>query len=318
MPRVSIGLPVRDGEEHLEAAIRSILDQTFADFELIVSDNASSDGTEEIGLSFAELDERVTFRRSERNLGAAPNFNLTFQLSSGEYFKWAAHDDVLAPEFLARCVEVLDADPGVALAHSEVLFIDQDGSPIGRYDPPTARLDSPDRTERFADLVLRNHLCLDIFGLIRAETLRPTPLLGSYISSDRVLLAELGLRGRFGIVGEPFFRSRDHPGRSVRAIPFHLRGAWFDSANAGRRSFPHWRMLAEYSRALNRVPLSPRERRRCLLQLARWPTVNMNWARVLSDLIVGVDPRLAGALEKLKRRFYHGARGWDEVGESRG
>ena len=313
MPRVSVGLPVHNGEAYLAEAIEAILGQSFADLELIVSDNASSDTTEEIVRGFEAADERISFQRHERNLGAAPNFNLTFQRASGEYFAWAAHDDVLEPEFLARCVEALDADPGAVIACTGVRFIDADGATLGDYRPATSRLDSENPVERFADLILNDHLCLEVFGLMRAEALRRTSLLGGYVNSDRVLLAELGLRGRFLRVPEPLFLSRDHPERSVRATPFHLRGPWYDSLNAGRRSFPHLRTVAEYRRAVRTTPLSAVQRRRCLWQLARWPTVNMNWARALSDLVIGLDPRLAALLLRLKRRFYRGDRGWDAL-----
>ena len=313
MPQVSVGLPVHNGELYLAEAMEAILGQSLADLELIVSDNASTDATEEIARGFAAADDRISFQRNPRNLGAAPNFNLTFQRASGPYFAWAAHDDVLQPEYLARCVEALDADPGAALACTGVRFIGADGAPLGDYLPETSRLDSDDPVERFGDLILKDHLCLEIFGLMRAEALRRTPLLGGYVNSDRVLLAELGLRGRYLRNPEPLFLSRDHPGRSVRATPFHLRGPWYDSASEGRRSLPHLKTLAGYRRAVARVPLSTVQRRRCLWRLARWPTVNMNWARALSDLVIAIDPRLADLLGRLKRRFYRGARGWDAL-----
>ena len=99
-PRVSIGLPVYNGELFLENALDSILSQTYSDFELIISDNASDDKTEEICRSYAARDKRVRYSRNAHNLGAAPNYNRVYHLARGRYFKWASHDDVLAPEFL--------------------------------------------------------------------------------------------------------------------------------------------------------------------------------------------------------------------------
>src|SRR5688572_10868700 len=98
-PRVSIGLPVYNGENYLAEAIDSILAQTFEDFELIISDNASTDRTQEICEAYAAKDGRIRYYRSEVNKGSAWNFNRVFELARGEYFKWAAHDDYIAPEY---------------------------------------------------------------------------------------------------------------------------------------------------------------------------------------------------------------------------
>ena len=112
-PKVSLGLPVYNGENFIAQAIESILAQTFTDFELIITDNGSTDRTPKICEAYAARDRRVAYSRNPENLGAAPNFNRAFALSSGRYFKWVAHDDLIAPEFLARCVKVLDNDPSV-------------------------------------------------------------------------------------------------------------------------------------------------------------------------------------------------------------
>ena len=117
-PKVSIGLPVYNGEPFLSETIDAILAQTFKDFELIICDNASTDDTERICRRYAARDKRISYYRQHHNIGAAGNFNRVFNLSSGEYFKWAAHDDLIAPEYLARCVEILERDRSVVLCHS--------------------------------------------------------------------------------------------------------------------------------------------------------------------------------------------------------
>ena len=121
---VTIGLPVYNGERYLRPAIESILAQSFPHFELVISDNASTDGTEAICRDDADRDERVRYYRNTANLGMSRNFNLTFERATGRYFKWAADDDLLEPQYLARCVQVLDRDPGVILCHSQVRIID--------------------------------------------------------------------------------------------------------------------------------------------------------------------------------------------------
>src|SRR5438067_1373551 len=134
MHRVAIGMPVWNGEAFLSEAIESILAQTYGDFELVISDNASTDGTAEICRAYAQRDTRIRYIRQERIIGANPNHNELFRRSSGEYFKWAAHDDILAPEFIRECVKVLDEHDEVVLCCPATVLINEDNSPV-RYSP---------------------------------------------------------------------------------------------------------------------------------------------------------------------------------------
>ena len=268
MPRVTIGLPVYNGDNFLETAIRSIMDQTFGDFELILSDNASTDGTEEICRRYAESDPRVRYHRFDQNMGAAHNFNHIVELAQGDYFKWAAHDDVCGPEYLARCVEVMDADLGVVLCHTRSARIDAEGKEDGVYDYGV-RYDTERACDRFGDLVIIRHHCINIFGLIRPEVLRSTDLIGSYVASDRVLLAELALHGKLAEVPEVHFFRRMHPEASSSLDAHGDRLAWFDPALAGKISLPNWRVLREYIRVIRKAPISASERWSCWRQLGR-------------------------------------------------
>lgn len=271
VPLVSIGLPVYNGERYLEAAIDSLLAQTFTDFELIISDNASTDRTEAIGRAYAARDPRVRYFRNEHNIGAGPNYNRVFALAAGRYFKWAAHDDVCAPDFLARCVAALEADPAVVLAYPRTTHIDEQGQVTGTYDVAFAT-DSDRPAVRFHDLILINHWCFQIFGVIRADVLRRTPLIGSFAASDRTLLARLGLLGRFHEVPEHLFLRRRHP-EQLTAVParyLHLHTSWYDPNKRGQITFPQWRILAEYLDAVRAAPLEARERLACYRLLAAW------------------------------------------------
>ncbi len=127
-PRVSVGLAVYNGENYLREAIDSILAQTFTDFELILSDNASTDKTQEICLEYAAKDKRIRYYRNDQNIGGIRNQIRTVELSRGEYYKLAAHDDVCAPDFLEKCVEVLDRDPSVVLCYPKTKIIDENGN----------------------------------------------------------------------------------------------------------------------------------------------------------------------------------------------
>ncbi len=248
---VSIGLPVYNGERFLRLAIDSILGQTYADFELIICDNASTDATEGICRGYEAADSRVRYHRNEANLGASRNFNLSVELAQGEFFRWAAHDDVLAPSYLAKCVAVLSDDPTVAGCHSDVQIIDDTGDPLTELRYPAEYASSPDPVERFGDLLRYDRWCYEVFGLFRMDVFRQTRLLDRYVASDRILRAEIGLRGRYVILPELLFFNRDHQDRSVRANPaHHMRVAWFDPAQAGKRVLPHWRIFSEYRRAV--------------------------------------------------------------------
>jgi glycosyltransferase involved in cell wall biosynthesis len=278
-PKVSIGLPVHNGENYLREALDSILSQTFRNFEVVISDNASKDSTEAICRDYAAKDHRIRYFRNNRNLGAARNFNLAFELSSGEYFKWAAHDDLIDREFLSRCVSVLDEDPSIVACFAMTSTIDKDGNRVGTYDHDNEMsFDSLNPHDRFRELMDMRHWCMAVFGLIRAEALRGTPLIGHYVGSDRCLLAELGLMGRIFRVREYLFSRRHHPDSSVEKMKLpQERLGWFDSDKAGRLCFPNWRYGLEYYRSARKVPLNPKERLLCYMAVAGWHTKRAGW-----------------------------------------
>ncbi|NQV20616.1 MAG: glycosyltransferase family 2 protein, partial [Rhodospirillales bacterium] len=182
-PRVSIGLPVYNGETYLGLAIDSILAQTFTDFELVICDNCSTDRTQEICEHYAKQDARVRYYRNPENLGAGPNYDRTFELSSGEYFKWMAHDDLIAPEFLEKCVAALDADPGAVLCHARVELMDADGEVTASYDPGLNDTISNRVSDRFSAVIIPVHMGTDFFGVIRRTALEGSPLHGKYPGS---------------------------------------------------------------------------------------------------------------------------------------
>lgn len=280
-PRVSIGLPVYNGERYLAEAIDSLLAQTYDDFELIISDNASTDATEAICRGYCERDSRVTYTRNETNIGAAPNYNRVFELSRGEYFRWAAHDDVCKPEFVERCVQALDTDPSVVLASAKVQVIDENSNPLSQYDYELLA-DSPRAHERVRGQI-RGHQCYEIFGLIRREALLKTNLIGDHFAGDAVLLIQLVLMGRFHEVDEPLFLSRSHSQQSEQ-FRRNLRAyaEWFQPAKAGAITFPYWRLLGEYRRAIRAADIASGERRRCYPHLARWALAR--WKHLTCDV----------------------------------
>ncbi|MDQ3886177.1 MAG: glycosyltransferase family 2 protein, partial [Actinomycetota bacterium] len=273
LPRLSIGLPVYNGERYLAESLDALLGQTYEDFELIISDNASTDGTEDICRRYAAQDNRIRYLRQPENIGACPNHNVTVHQSRGELFKWASHDDLYGRDLLRRCIETLDEHPEAVLAHSWKAIIDGDGNVTQPVDYVLAT-DSPHAPERFRS-ILFGLGGDDFYGVIRTEVLRRTPLNGSYHHSDRTLIAELALLGPFHQVPELLFFRRDHPDRAERARPTkRARCANMDPKRADRLRHPTVRLLAEYVwgfvDAIRRTPLSPADRRECYCHLARW------------------------------------------------
>jgi len=292
-PRVSIGLPVFNGEKYLEEALDSILAQTYPGFEIVISDNASTDHTPQICRAYAAKDSRIRYYRNQKNLGAAKNYNRVFELSSGEYFKWIAHDDTLAPEFIQKCVSVLDKDPSVVLCYSMAGRIDEHGTLVGTYDRPRdkVKLDFPKSYERFGLLLSISNPCWPIMGVIRASALRMTSLFGGYIGSDRNLLAEISLLGRLFQIPEYLYSRRDHPeaynrkycqqnwARSVNKYSEQM--AWW--TNTGWTRLPWWRSCQEYFSSVTRAPLKWPERLLCYSQIYRW-IITEGWIAMGSDL----------------------------------
>ncbi|MEP9381740.1 glycosyltransferase [Nocardioides cheoyonin] len=279
-PTLSIGLPTYNGERFLAQALDDLLAQTFTDLEVIVSDNASTDRTGEIAQSYAARDPRVRYVRQPVNLGAAGNHNAVLALARGRYFAYASDDDRYAPTLYERCLDVLEADPGLALVHSADGFIDEEGRVIAE---PAYLLDTAASrpSDRFRSVLLESG-GNDFYAVGRTETFRRIRPLGGYHQPDRVMVASLALQGRFQHLPEVLYHRRDHPGRGERATSRRARAAGLDPRRANRWLHPMPRLYAEYVGglllAVRDAPIGPLEKARCLRALAGW-------------LLSRVDPR---------------------------
>ena len=286
--RVSIGLPVYNGDDFISAALSSILAQTFEDFELIICDNASTDGTEEICCQYAAGNSRISYYRNEKNIGAAANYNRVFELSSGEYFKWAAHDDKCDPEHLSKCVEVLDnCSKDTVLCFPETTLIDGEDNFISQYD------EDVELTELSPDLRLRyllRHIkkCNSIYGLIRSQALKGTKLVGNYHASDVVLLAELALLGKFYLLRENLFYRRMHPCSSRQMNRTNEEVAvWFDPNNKGRIILPICNLFKELLRSVKWSQLTYPQKMICYATVIdEW--LNRYWRVMGGELKLGL------------------------------
>ena len=214
-PQISIGLPVFNGEKYLAQAIESLLDQSYADFELIISDNASQDRTQEICHEFAQRDQRIRYIRQPANIGAPRNFNFAFKEARGKYFKWACDNDLCDPALLSRCKQCLDERPDVVLCYGKTMAIDAEGKFIEAVEDNLA-LDDPRPSRRFLHVVDRMVSNNVHAGLFRSDVLSKTRLEQPYPTGDLVLIAELALYGRFCELPDVLFYRRQAPGVSTK------------------------------------------------------------------------------------------------------
>jgi glycosyltransferase involved in cell wall biosynthesis len=285
MSTVAIGMPVWNGEAFLSEAIEAILAQTYGDLELVISDNASTDATAEICHSYAKHDARIRYIRQQTNIGSAPNHNEVFRRSTCRYFKWAAHDDVLAPRFVEECVRILDYDEAVVLCSPATVLINEEGSPLPYSAEHNAMVDSSghkwplspeknpglmseDSADRFAAVLLNMSLCLEIFGLMRRSALAKTSLQASHVGADKVVLAALSLIGRFYLLEETLFYRRCHPGQFSMAQSGSYRAMWV-SGRKGRIFWHQLQLLIGYLPLALSAELTLEQRYRCISAVCR-------------------------------------------------
>ena len=291
-PLVSIGLPVFNAENYLKKALDSILAQTYGDFEVIISDNASTDNTQQICLEYVNEDNRVSYYRSDRNLGAAWNFNNVFKLSSSMYFKWAAHDDLIAPNFLHECVNLLKHDHSVVLCHSKTARCNEFGQVIGFYDYGSVT-DSPKPQTRFRDVLDRKGFPWMIFGVFRTNVLAQTRLLQDYIGSDWNLIAEMSLAGRIVEIPQYLLFRRDHSKSYTGRYHPHMAKVydypkattwWTGKSKKPLVVLPNWRNCLEFFKSVQRSPLNWSERWSCLREIGRWLAFRSGGSYLKEDL----------------------------------
>jgi glycosyltransferase involved in cell wall biosynthesis len=303
MTKVTIGLPVFNGAAYLPQAIESILSQSLGDFELVISDNASQDATEEICRKFVRNDRRIRYSRQTRNVGAAGNHNLLFTHGDSPYFKWASHDDVLHPRFLEMTVAALDARPEVVLASPASAFIDELGQPL-RFSPdrrgmvdrsnvcwPCLPEDNPgltasDPATRFTAVMLKTVMCVEVYGLMRRSAMSRTSLLGHFSASDKVLLAQMALLGPFWLGPEVLFYRRCHAEQFSARSSGSYRAIWY-SGRQDSLLAQQLKLLSAYWRSANMYQLGIANRSRCFLAIARRALSRGHHLRRLTSGLVG-------------------------------
>jgi glycosyltransferase involved in cell wall biosynthesis len=273
-PTITIGLPVYNGEEYLEASLEGLLAQTYRDFELIISDNASTDRTPDICRAYASRDSRIRLVRQPHNLGAGPNHNLLVPMARGRYFKWAAHDDMYAPELLERCIAAFEDHPDAVLVNVGDVVVDPHGEVVER---PDYRLDSSNpRPHLRLRSLLNTDGGNDIYGLIRTDVMSAVRPHNSYLHADRTFMAELALAGPWYQVPEILYFRRDHPNRTSRTSSSRGFATRLDPRRQNRWRHPLLRLYVEYvwgwAQAVWSAPIPVGEKSRCMIEVATWFT----------------------------------------------
>ena len=279
-PRLSIGLPVYNGADYLAQSLDALLGQTFEDFELIISSNASTDQTDEICQTYVARDRRIRFFRQPTNIGAHPNHMFVFDQSVGELFKWASGDDLYARDLVERCIQRLDEHPEAILCHSWTAAVDGAGRVIQAHEYPLAT-DSPNVVERLHSMLYAGDelpgaiRADDMYGVIRADVLRRAKPLDSYYHADQTFMVGLALHGPFHQVPDWLYFRRHHPGRAQQAMPTMRKWcANLDPKRGNALKHPAVRLLGEYVwgyyDSVRSAPLSPAERRGCYRELTGW------------------------------------------------
>jgi len=267
IPLVSIGLPVYNGQKYLRRAIDSILAQNFRDFELIISDNASTDETSAICLDYERRDSRVRYSRNDHNIGLAGNHNRVVSLSHGRWFKWAAYDDEYPQQMVGKHVEVLEGSgPLVSFVYSQCERIDESGVSYG-VSSDHVELKSKLPHRRLAHLLWNASIYNFTYGMIRLDALLRTRHYGGYPMADRVLFAELAMLGEIREIREPLLRLRLHAGRTFQAhTDIRSLRALFDPLQRGKGSFLtlEGRVQLEFIRSACLVPTRWRDKCLCL------------------------------------------------------
>ncbi len=254
-PLVSVGVPVYNGEATIARALDSLLAQDVDDFEIIVCDNASQDTTPEICAEYAARDPRIRLHRNPSNLGLARNFNCSFELARGTYFKWATHDDWHAPESLRLTVAALEANPAASLCATGVSLVDEHGAEFDRWIP-AADLATPAPHERMRWLVSSLGETHPMYGLLRSSALSQTRVMQSFVGSDRTLLAEMSLLGPIVPIPDVmhFYTVSEAARRNYRP------SLTYDPANKDRLPLRTWRLIYEHLALVQRSNLTMRQK----------------------------------------------------------
>ncbi len=318
-PLVSIGLPVYNGEAYLEQAVKCLQRQTYRNIEIIISDNCSTDGTAILCERLAAEDNRIRYSRTERNLGAAGNFNRVAGLAGGPFFAWANHDDLWGNTYVESCLDALRANPNAVLAYAKSEKIDEDGAHIislnSGLNLDAAR--ASERLKRYHDLFIGvdrrkgwgsepvEGFWIPVYGLMRSDLVGRTRLIRNFISSDTVLIEDLLILGEFKEIDSVLFFKRDHRKRSMRdSEAYDARDAWFTGRTPTRLLMPRWKAFFARLESSVRLPATRRERWACCVETIWFYARRRSEANALVKEIIANAGRLVLGRERGAKLFH--------------
>ncbi|MBB5872084.1 glycosyltransferase involved in cell wall biosynthesis [Allocatelliglobosispora scoriae] len=277
MATLAIGMPVYNRAAYLERTLACLRDQEYADIEVLIADNASTDDTFEVAKAAAKEDPRIRVIQHAENMGAIPNFNYVFHHTTAPYFAWLASDDMFDPRFFARMVAMLDARPDAVCAMSQVQLIDGDDQPIDGVDE-NVRSDDPDPAVRFADFAGWGHFCQFTFGVTRRSAMLQTGLMPKFWTGDRLYCAELALTGPMLRDQERLYFIRQHLDRATRAMGRKDNSAVnaYLTPNGSRAFVLHY--AKELRASIERAPITEAQKRDCRKALNVWAL--RNWSKL--------------------------------------
>ena len=269
-PRVTIGLPVRNGQEHIGRAIESVLAQDYTDFEMVVCDNVSDDSTAEIVRGYAARDSRIKFHENERNIGQLGNMNRVFGLGSGEFFRWMGDDDWLEPDYLSKGVEYLDRDQDIIAVSTYIRYFDDDGNDF-YAEYKGERCDSPEAHRRFDRMLWFSRADYRYYdphyNLYRRSAMQKTQLLRYTYRPDALLAAELALVGPVGHIPECLSHRRRVPsGYDDPALLYRRNNPGYEDALRPSLS----RLCANYDALVSAAPLTASQKAACRYAIVRF------------------------------------------------
>jgi glycosyltransferase involved in cell wall biosynthesis len=276
-PIISIGLPVYNGERFLRHALESILEQSFSNIELIISDNASTDGTANICNEFAMRDARIRYVRQDINIGAMRNWNFVAKEARGKYFKWSSASDYCAPDMLASCFAAMEAESDIVLCYGQTCLVDQETGELTEYAGNIEVMEERPH-ERFSKLCRYLKLNNAYGGLIRTDALNRTKLNRLYSGGDIILMAELALMGRFMLLPQTLFYRRMGRETSSNELSASDLAFFLDPQKTHNFNLLHLSTHLGYLGAALRAPISPLEKLKTLALVFRhaaWDRENL-------------------------------------------
>jgi glycosyltransferase involved in cell wall biosynthesis len=168
-PKVSIGVPIFNGDKYLSEMLDSLISQTFVDFEIIISDNNSTDNTFEIVTKYAQKDNRIKYFKQEYNIGAAKNWKFVLSESNGEFFFWASCDDIWAPNFIESLLSGFQNDNILSVFCFYDIIDYYDNTKVESVYPVSCTTNN--KFNNFL-ICLLNEDVIKIFGIFRTQNLK--------------------------------------------------------------------------------------------------------------------------------------------------